>query len=87
MVSRIRLNLCALVAELVDAADSKSVVRKDVGVRFSPRAPKHTKPLKGFYEIPQRAPLQKAYEAATALEPAISQALANLSSGDKSISA
>lgn len=30
----------ALVAELVDAADSKSVIRRDVGVRLSPRAPK-----------------------------------------------
>lgn len=26
-------------AELVDAADSKSVIRKDVGVRLSPGAP------------------------------------------------
>ena len=31
--------LWAPVAELVDAADSKSVVRKDVGVRVSPGAP------------------------------------------------
>ena len=31
----------APVAELVDAADSKSVVRKDVGVRVSLGAPKH----------------------------------------------
>lgn len=30
---------CALVAELVDAADSKSVICTDVGVRVSPRAP------------------------------------------------
>ncbi len=29
----------APVAELVDAADSKSVIRKDVGVRVSPGAP------------------------------------------------
>ena len=29
----------ALVAELVDAADSKSVVLTNVGVRVSPRAP------------------------------------------------
>ncbi len=32
-------SLSALVAELVDAADSKSVVCTDVGVRVSPRAP------------------------------------------------
>ena len=31
--------LVALVAELVDAADSKSAVRKDMRVRVSPRAP------------------------------------------------
>ncbi len=29
----------ALVAELVDAADSKSVIRKDVGVQVPPGAP------------------------------------------------
>lgn len=29
----------ASVVELVDALDSKSSVRKDVGVRFSPEAP------------------------------------------------
>lgn len=33
---------CALVAELVDAADSKSVIGNDVGVRLSPRAPYFT---------------------------------------------
>lgn len=32
----------ALVAELVDAADLKSVVRKDVPVRFRPSAPNKT---------------------------------------------
>jgi hypothetical protein len=31
----------ARVAELVDAADSKSAVRKNVSVRFGPRAPNH----------------------------------------------
>lgn len=30
----------AVVAELVDATDSESVVRKDVGVRLSPSAPR-----------------------------------------------
>lgn len=40
----------ALVAELVDAADLKSVVRKDVPVRFRPSAPNKTLPLRrGFY--------------------------------------
>ena len=32
-------HVIAPVAELVDAADSKSVIRKDVGVRVSPGAP------------------------------------------------
>ena len=32
-------HIIAPVAELVDAADSKSVIRKDVGVRVSPGAP------------------------------------------------
>ena len=31
--------VCASVVELVDAADSKSAFRKEVGVRFSPEAP------------------------------------------------
>ena len=33
------ISLCALVAELVDAVDSKSTVLWDMGVRVSPRAP------------------------------------------------
>ena len=38
----------AEVAELVDAHDSGSCVRKDVGVRVSPSAPVFTSNIKGF---------------------------------------
>jgi hypothetical protein len=61
---------CALVAELVDAADSKSVVRKDVGVRFSPRAPHNHLSLGGFTRSLKR--LQKSPTQETSLENLLS---------------
>ena len=41
----------AHVAELVDAADSKSAIRKDVKVRFLSWAPKNLSEMKGFLLI------------------------------------
>lgn len=41
----------ALVAELVDAADSKSVVREDVGVRVSPRAPSKNSMMMSMFKF------------------------------------